>query len=727
MCSPDMLPIEEAIHYCPIPTRTVRWVLFYVPLTRLSGEVCPPWQSLSQSKNLSCPDTGIPEGWVVSHEGTDRIGLSEGFGSGCGIRKRDNGFTQAFFYLCSRDASKGDGHAFYGSLADHKQLELEPNEYHLTFGVAAWDCSSHGGDRYMKVTVETFGEFDEEGNAISGGDVLAEEFFKVGAAEVDYTTGNCVRKDIPFTVTEKGNVVLKFWPCNSNGDPAGWSDGVALGDVKVQFVPGDVLGLEMVQELEAAKATAKNIRDSKNTDRYAGEAFNALDEVVNKYENEIVSAPSDFKKAIKALQEAGAAMTAHAEKCDNFDKKPQQALDALKNLEATINKYATVTEETVEGAEGEEPTTVYTATPKFITDDAQLDAAVAELQAAMDKTGLLTIGNSSNGTKGYAALHERLRLGVETAKALGMTDEDEVVKYVNSIKGDDDNAADLLKKTITAKLYEKLQDANQTIANSEAGYSLDMSVFIKNPNIYVTKSSNSSQDPETCPGWTIQNDGEGDLSVEWSTGPANGGHMATDEAPCDEAISVRFFAVTFKQEITDLPAGVYQFTAAMGERRSDNDMPIADYGEDMEACQADIFADEYMFVKATAGDTIKTHVTTNGKSWGTFTTDNTIVSEPITITDGKVAFGAKNDGTKSWFAFNDIKLTLINPAAGFDYTTAYNQSLTGIDVTEAAPAKVKAIGLYDLNGRQLPAAKKGVVIVKKVMSDGTVKTEKVVK
>ena len=42
-------------------------------------------------------------------------------------------------------------------------------------------------------------------------------------------------------------------------------------------------------------------------------------------------------------------------------------------------------------------------------------------------------------------------------------------------------------------------------------------------------------------------------------------------------------------------------------------------------------------------------------------------------------------------------------------------------------AKVRSLAVYDLNGRRLVNAKKGINIVKKVMSDGTVKTTKVVK
>ena len=67
------------------------------------------------------------------------------------------------------------------------------------------------------------------------------------------------------------------------------------------------------------------------------------------------------------------------------------------------------------------------------------------------------------------------------------------------------------------------------------------------------------------------------------------------------------------------------------------------------------------------------------------------------------------------------------PASDFNYALAYEAVAAGIETLEAAPAaKVRAIQLFDLNGRRLGKAQKGVTIVKKVMSDGSIKTEKVI-
>ena len=42
-------------------------------------------------------------------------------------------------------------------------------------------------------------------------------------------------------------------------------------------------------------------------------------------------------------------------------------------------------------------------------------------------------------------------------------------------------------------------------------------------------------------------------------------------------------------------------------------------------------------------------------------------------------------------------------------------------------AKVRAIELYDVNGRRIAKAQKGLVIMKQIMSDGSIRTIKVVK
>ena len=63
-----------------------------------------------------------------------------------------------------------------------------------------------------------------------------------------------------------------------------------------------------------------------------------------------------------------------------------------------------------------------------------------------------------------------------------------------------------------------------------------------------------------------------------------------------------------------------------------------------------------------------------------------------------------------------------------DYAAAYNEVIGELaPVDNVREARVRGVELYDLNGRRIVSANKGIQIVKKYMTDGTVRIEKVVK
>ena len=75
--------------------------------------------------------------------------------------------------------------------------------------------------------------------------------------------------------------------------------------------------------------------------------------------------------------------------------------------------------------------------------------------------------------------------------------------------------------------------------------------------------------------------------------------------------------------------------------------------------------------------------------------------------------------------FDRVQIFLAGAASGYDYAKAYEDVLTGVDAANTN-AKTVSIQVYDLNGRRLYNAQKGINIVRKQMSDGTIRTEKVV-
>ena len=167
---------------------------------------------------------------------------------------------------------------------------------------------------------------------------------------------------------------------------------------------------------------------------------------------------------------------------------------------------------------------------------------------------------------------------------------------------------------------------------------------------------------------------------------------------------------TVSQTIEDLPAGVYTLKAGYGERYGESDITW-----DMD--------ESYFFASSTAlgEDTAKVTAPSVGQA---FPIDNCELTD-VVVTDGKLTLGVVA-GQSSHVFFNEVKLFITNAATGFDYGKAYEEVAAGIEPT-AKTAKVRSVALFDLNGKRIPTAKKGVVIVKKYMSDGTVKTEKVVK
>lgn len=639
----------------------------------------------------------VPAAWIVDNDGEDRTGVT-GLWGGCRVVETSGSFATHVLYMCSRgyngDDKLNDGHAIYG--ANDQKLTLEAKTYKLTADVGGWD----GTNRALKIQILP------ESSEVA----LLEELIPV---TVQYTSGKN-HVDIDFTIETPGNYILKFFPCNTEGNPAGWGDALALGNIKVQYIP-DVMGIEMTQALKQALADATNVRDANTADRYAGEAFTTLDNLIKASDPKVLQTPTEFEKAAADLKVAAEAMTAHHKLCDDFDALPAQLYAKIEQfadskfaadpiyteMQTVFAKYATVVDE--EQVVEEQPQVVKVVKPNLVTDDAELKSGIDEMNAAIAKASMLTEGASQNGTTGYAALHERLRLGVATATALGVEGSDAAVLAANAVFGDNDDVANSLKAAITKKLYANLS------TDPTVNEPIDMTVFIKNPNIYVTKTS--KQDVDAAPGWTINNIGGGNLGDIWYI--AGGGtHLATDVVPADEAITSTG-NITFTQEITDLPAGVYQVTAYMGERRGDNDFKGFGEGETDEDKLADartkIFPQEFVFVNTTAtaegAYDHQTPVTTNGTSWGA-TDNNRIISENITITDGKATIGVKSSGQNTWFAFNEIHLSLVAAAEGFDY----GKEPDGIETVKTADKANNGV-IYNLSGQKVSKSFKGIVIM----------------
>jgi len=475
------------------------------------------------------------------------------------------------------------------------------------------------------------------------------------------------------------------------------------------------IGQKTSEELISAITLAKTSIDNNIYDRYQGDAFTALKDAVTKYETEgpTYTAPSVIDAAIADLNAKTKVLNTHHTLCDSYDQDLQTAqgiveeyaggkfagTDLYKALAAVVAKY-----------DG-----------KVLTNDEELTAAVAELSDNV-KAGqdMFTEGASTTGDAGVMVLVERIRRGVEALKSLGVSESDELIVAAGNALTDDDALAEKIKTNLTLKVYEQMKDPTTAASmfapigideetGEEIKQSYDMSVFIKNPNIYSLNGDKYAA--ETVPGWTAVT-GVPELNTMWRSGtPRN-----VTGLPEDFAFTKYHSLTRVEQTITDLPAGVYKVVIDAVDwdegdptdgfayvKLSNTPAPAEGEAEDPEtnfAARADL------------------------AFWGQYVGHHDNVMEDIEVLDGTLTLGVQF-GPSAQYEFDQASIFLTAPAASFNYVMAYESILTNVE--SAKTAKVRALELYDLNGRRVTKAQKGLTIVKKLMSDGTIKTQKVVK
>ena len=655
-------------------------------------------------------NNGIPEGYVVIFGEETRVAPNS-YGSG----------ARLFDFAAGGDFTKGlyfrSDYVEYGGLEGYELPLQAGKRYNIHFNAAAWkDNGTH-----MKFEIRNM---DDE--------ILYETVVKT-TPNVNGNTGAAVNGstsvDLKYVPEADGNYKLRWIPAtNENGDQGGFNE-VLLANPRVKYVP-NAAGIEETQLLATALENAKKTLEENSADRYSGPAFDALRAAIEKYEAEAptYTAPSVYRNAAAALDEASQALKDHRALCDTYDPLPKQAQEIIDNnaqkkfantelyagLVNVAAKYVTKgTEKQVNPETGEE-TEVVVYNIKEIKDDEELKAAIEELKYLVNTTGLLfTEGESKTSDTGVKVLVERLRLGADALKSLGVAADDPLIVAANNALTDDDVLADAIKDRLKLIVYEQLKNpANQMFAEQTNEETLenytptyDMTVFVKNPNIYKQQDNMNFTD-ENVPGWiTPEGYNRPGLSVGWGQ-PRGNNEIAEDCMFQTWGGSYRV-----EQTITDAPAGVYTLKIGFGERMNDDENNMVG---------------SYIYAKTSdtpeGEDGLTADVPGIGQS---FPYANTVV-ENIVVVDGVITVGA-NAGSSSHTFFNDVRLLLAGAAPGFNYAAAYDEVATDIDESVAKPAQVRAVELYDLNGRRILTARKGVVIVKKYMNDGTVRIEKVIK
>ncbi len=657
----------------------------------------------------SAPNGGIPEGYlVIFGEGEERVAPNT-YSSG----------ARTFDFAAGGDFTKGlyfrDNYVEYGCFTDYP-LPLEAGKkYDVSFNAAGW--KDNGG--WMKFQILTESE-----------EIAFETVVKT-APNVNGSTGavnGAASFNTKFVPDFTGNYKLRWIPAtNENGDQGGFNE-VILANPRVKYVP-NVAGIEETQLLATALENAKSTLAANSEDRYSGAAFDLLNSLIQKYEAEgpNYTAPSAYRNAAAALDAAAQALKDHRVLCDTYDALPTKAQQIVDNnaekkfaatalyasLKEAAAKYVTKETSTVTDPETGETSEVVNYIIKVIKDDAELQAAIEELQYLVNTTDLLfTEGESKTSDTGVKVLVERLRLGAEALKSLGAGD-DPLVAAANNALTDDDDLAEAIQNKLKVVLYEQLKDPNNQLFAEQVNEetletftpTYDMTVFVKNPNIYK-QQDNMNFTEENVPGWyTPEGYNRPGLSVGWGQ-PRGNNEIAED---CMFQTWGGSFRV--EQTVYNAPVGVYTLKIGFGERMNEDE---------------NNFVDSYIYAKTS--DTLEGEDGQIGECPGigqSFPYANASI-ENIVVTDGIITFGV-NGGPSSHTFVNDVRLLIAAPAPYVDYGQLYQDAFTDIDGNVIKPATVRAVELYDLNGRRLVTAGKGVMIVRKYMSDGTIRVEKVVR
>ena len=461
----------------------------------------------------------------------------------------------------------------------------------------------------------------------------------------------------------------------------------------------------MHPDLQYALESAIKVRDDNEDERYGGEAYDALNAAIEKYEAEGVNytAPSVVKEAVRDLGLKTQNMEKHRKNCDDYDTNLATAVELV--AQYGEGKFANtelyqVLKEAVGKYEG-----------KVLTNDEELAAAVADLKTNVAAgQQMFTEGQSNNGDAGIKVLVDRIRQGAESLQnSFDAAEDDELVVAANNALTDDDALANQIKNRIKLEVYKKLKDGDESMFSSdvdEEGNEIlsgpDLTVFIKNPNTYALQPKDGVNE-ENTPGWTqLSGEGYNNMGLYGSGGASWGNPRNIEGLPEDCAFTVYHSLARVEQTITDLPAGVYTVT-----------WYGTDWGNTMKDDGTGVEPEGFVYAKTSDTPAVEegeeedrdVHFATTCTAFyaGQYQMNGAHKLEDLTITDGQLTIGLQTAGDSQYF-FGDVKLTLVGAAPGFDYAGAVD------GIKDMKQNTVKSSVYYDLQGRRIAKPAKGIYI-----------------
>ncbi len=620
-----------------------------------------PYDLIPAEYFANCAENAIPEGYYVMFGEEARPGQST-----------YSGGSRMFNFAAGGDFTKGlyfrEGYVEYGSTAGY-ELTLEAGKkYVISFNSARWKAS--GSTLDLKI-------LDAEGNEVFSQTINNNPDMNGQKSAVTGST----KTEINFVPETSGNYTVRW-------DRPGFNE-VLIGNVEMKYMP-NVTGLEYILMLNKALEEAKKTLEENSGERYDGEAFTNLKTVIGNYDGWESTSPTAYKEAVAAIEVATQALKDHRANCDEYDTQIKKAIDVVRqNRENKFSGTELYTEIVGVVAKyngssewvnvGDEQTEEWQLKYSYdiLKDDAQLIAAIAELKDIANTTSLLfTEGVSApegaNGGKqtGIAVLTDRLRMGADAlvSEAIGVAETDPDVQAARNALTDDDAIADRLKNRLKKRVYNELNNPNTTLfvekvdeVTAEAYTEpVDMTVFVKAPNIYKQRAS-MEFNAENVPGWTTPEGYKAPgLTVGWGQPKGN------DQIAEDVMFQTWGNSYRVEQTINDLPVGIYTVRFAFGERNN------GDSG---------VFAESYAYVTNPGGEEFMSpSLGTNdngeemfipgiGQAFPFASNDNqSAVIEGVEVADGTLTIGV-NAGPSSHTFFNEVRLLMTAPLPGFIYPT----------------------------------------------------------
>ena len=259
------------------------YAILYVPKgSKAAYEAAHVWQNFGiikeyqyeviyQSNFTIDGDDALGAGWIVSADindsNPDPSMQPANSAAGNRLQHDKSGFAADVLYLAQRSALAGI--ALYGTEEDHKLTLKGGKTYHLTLKTAQWDAyhTSDDPNRTLRVQVLTEDAVNtEDGTIVDESGIIAEDFNLTNGHMHD-TNGISSDKeytafDIAFTPESDGNFVIRLVAGNKDGNPAGYGDGNAIADVKVESIiiiydveTTDISALDNVIYMESFEAT----------------------------------------------------------------------------------------------------------------------------------------------------------------------------------------------------------------------------------------------------------------------------------------------------------------------------------------------------------------------------------------------------------------------------------------------------------------------------------------